>query len=151
MDMFGSPITNFGGGLISSLANTAYDAIQSKIGESIASKRTSLDNVTGLDYRYNQHNIDYQRQLAMMDKANAFSALEAEKQRDYETLMSNTAYQRAMADAKAAGINPALIYGQGGASTPSGSAAHSAYSSVPAGESSAYSAYSAGRRDHAPY
>lgn len=54
-----------------------------------------------------------------------FNAGEAQKQRDWEEQMSSTAYQRSMADLEAAGLNPAQIYGTGGAaSTPSGSAAH---------------------------
>lgn len=54
-------------------------------------------------------------------EANAFSAQQAQLARDYDTQMSNTSYQRGVADMQAAGVNPALMYGQGaaGASTPS--------------------------------
>lgn len=55
------------------------------------------------------------------EKARDFSANQAEIQRGYQSTMSNTAYQRASADMKSAGLNPMMMFGSGGAaSTPSG-------------------------------
>lgn len=42
--------------------------------------------------------------------------------RDWMAQMSNTSYQRAVADMQAAGLNPMLAYQQGGASTPTSTA-----------------------------
>ncbi len=53
-------------------------------------------------------------------ETNVASAQAANAQIDFQRDMSNTAYQRQVADLKASGINPMLVSRLGGASTPAG-------------------------------
>lgn len=52
--------------------------------------------------------------------SNNASAKSVDKQLDFQRDMSNTSYQRAVEDLKAANLNPAMAYTNGGASTPAG-------------------------------
>lgn len=52
-------------------------------------------------------------------EANAFSAQEAQKARDWEEYMSNTSYQRMVTDMQKAGVNPAMAMSSGQIGTPS--------------------------------
>lgn len=64
--------------------------------------------------------IDRDYNAAEAAKARDFSHWEAQTNRDFQAYMSNSQYQRAVGDMKAAGLNPMLAYSQGGAGTPGG-------------------------------
>lgn len=83
-----------------------------------------------------------QAQQASQQETEAFNANQAQLNRDFQAgqvsqqeqfqnQMSSTAYQRASADMKAAGLNPMMMFGSGSAaSSPSGSAASGSTASV---------------------
>lgn len=91
---------------------------------------SAVDNILTGDRDWNRNlqmlNLQNAFTAAQQEKANAFSALEAQKNRDFQEQMSNSAYSRAASDLKSIGINPyAVLGGFSAASTPSGSAARS--------------------------
>lgn len=94
----------------SSYKDTIVNSINDAVNEQNIASQNSADKA--MEFTAEQNRIDRE-----------FQAQQAQKAMDYQTEMSNTAYQRAMADMKAAGLNPKLVGQLGGASSPSGVAA----------------------------
>lgn len=76
-------------------------------------------------------------------ETNAANIQQSQAQIDFQREMSNTAYQRAVADMQQAGLNPMLAYSQGGATTPAGAKAE-LQSALGAAATSAQAGYKIG-------
>lgn len=75
---------------------------------------------------------EYALEMHKLGIENQFNAEQAQLNREWQEMMSNTSYQRGKEDMIKAGLNPYLALTNGGASTPSGATAHSGSGNVSA-------------------
>lgn len=107
-----------GGGFMSAFGQSAANAQNMQLQQAANAQQQSQFDQNLAHARW-QSDVQDQR----LREGREFEAGQVQKQMDWQELMSSTAYQRATADMRKAGLNPILAYQQGGSSTPTGGAA----------------------------
>lgn len=125
----------FGGGmgLLGGVFNNVMSGFRQDDSQDFSAEQSAISRA--FNAQQAQTNRDFQ--LGTMREQNSYNAAEAANQRAWTEQMSSTAYQRTMADMKAAGLNPMLAYMNkstpvgGGATASSGAPSGSSASSTP--------------------
>ena len=134
-DILGKALTGITGNNSGAAAN--FNAGQASTANNLQTGQWALGNLMNLWSNARANELTAQSQASAM----AFNREESQKNRDWQQMMSSTAYQRGVEDLKKAGLNPALAaYNGFGASSGSGGQAavgnttfsHAQAASIPA-------------------
>ncbi|UDN67646.1 DNA pilot protein [robinz microvirus RP_82] len=139
-----SSVSQLGGGIMSASGAAAQNAANIQAQNNANFQNQMFQQQANNDNQTFQNNVNVEnwrvqrevnaQNVALNRENRDWAESQADKQMDFQKNMSNTQYQRAMQDMRAAGLNPLLAYQQGGAGTPPGAQATNSAAQVSANQ-----------------